>query len=233
MEWFQLSSMELQALQLSLKVGAASLLITLPVAILLAWLLARHDFPGKSIVNGLVHLPLVLPPVVTGFILLLLLGTQGPVGGWLQRHFDIVVAFRWTGAAIAAAIVSLPLAVGAIRLSLELVDQRLEQAAATLGAPPIWVFITITLPLMLPGIITGAILALARALGEFGATITFVANIPGETRTLPLAIYSLTQVPGQEFVALRLLVISASIAFAALLASEWLNRHLQRRLLGI
>lgn len=219
-------------MQLSLRVGLASLVLTLPLAIAVAYVLARYEFPGKSLLNALVNMPLVLPPVVTGYLLLLTLGTQGPVGGWLEDRFGIVVAFRWTGAAIAAAVMGFPLAVGAIRLSIASVDRQIEAAASTLGAPRVWIFITITLPLSIPGIITGAILAFARALGEFGATITFVASIRGETQTLPLAIYSLTQIPGQEMAALRLLIISASLALGAMIVAETLNRRAQRRLRG-
>jgi len=231
-EFLQLTPVEIEALRLSLRVGLASLVLTLPLAIVVAYILARYEFPGKSLFNGVVNMPLVLPPVVTGYLLLLLLGTHGPLGAWLKDTFGIVVAFRWTGAAIAAAAMSFPLAVGAIRLSIAAVDQRIEAAASTLGAHRVWIFLTITLPLITPGIITGAILAFARALGEFGATITFVANIPGQTQTLPLAIYSLTQVPGKDAAALRLLIISAVLALAAMIVSEALNKRAQKRLLG-
>lgn len=231
-DFFQLTEIEIQALELSLRVGLASLLLNLPLAICVAYVLARFEFPGKSLLNGLVNMPLVLPPVVTGYILLLLLGTEGPIGSWLQDSFGIVVAFRWTGAAIAAAVMAFPLAVGAIRLAIASVDQRVEAAASTLGAGRIRIFITVTLPLIIPGIITGAILAFARALGEFGATITFVANIRGETQTIPLAIYSLTQIPGKEMAALRLLIISATLALGAMIVSEALNRRAHRRLRG-
>lgn len=231
-EWFELSQIEIDAVRLSLQVSLLSLAILLPLAIVVAFILARYEFPGKNLLNGVVYLPLVLPPVVTGYLLLLTLGTQGPVGSWLKETFGIVVAFRWTGAAIAAAVMAFPLAVGAIRLSFEAVDRRIEAAASTLGANRAWIFVTITLPLILPGIITGGILAFARALGEFGATITFVANIRGETQTLPLAIYSLTQVPGKESAALRLLVISVILAFAALIASEVFNKMVNKRLHG-
>ena len=198
----------------------------------MAWLLARHRFPGWSVVNGLVHLPLVLPPVVVGFVLLLLLGRQGPLGAWLDDWFGITLAFTWQGAAVASAVVSFPLMVRAIRLSIEGMDRRLEVAARTLGAPPVWVFASISLPLMLPGVLTGVILAFARCLGEFGATITFVSNIPGETRTLPLALYTYTQVPGGLDGAFRLMVIAIVIAFAALVGSELLARVVKRRLEG-
>src|SRR5699024_7995889 len=177
LDWLALGPVEQQALYLSLRVALASLALTLPLALLVSYILARHEFPGKKIINGIVYLPLVMPPVVTGYLLLLALGRTGPVGAWLEHTFGIVVAFRWTGAAIAAAVTGFPLAVGAMRLSLEAVDRRIEAAASTLGAGRIWIFLTITLPLTLPGIVTGSILAFARALGEFGATITFVSNI--------------------------------------------------------
>jgi molybdate transport system permease protein len=193
-------------------------------------LLARCDFWGKAMVNGLVHLPLVLPPVVTGYALLLLFGRNGPLGRILAEHFGIVLAFRWTGAALACAVMGFPLMVRAIRLSIEAVDRRFEDAAGTLGASPAWVFATITLPLTLPGILAGVILAFAKALGEFGATITFVSNIPGETQTLPSAIYTLTQVPGGEAGALRLSLVSVAISLAALLISEALARRAMARL---
>jgi molybdate transport system permease protein len=227
-----LTPAETEALLLSLKVGLVSTVTSLPVAIAVAVLLARYRFPGKSLVDGIVHLPLVLPPVVVGYALLLLLGTQGPIGGWLQDRFGIVFAFRWTGAALAAAIMSFPLVVRMIRLSLEAVDQRLEAAAACLGASRPWIFLTITLPLCLPGVLCGSILGFARALGEFGATITFVSNIPGETRTLPIAIYTLTQMPGREGAALRLAVLSVLISLLALITSELMARRLNGRLHG-
>lgn len=229
-DWFHLSAMETEAIAVSLKVALLSLAFSLPPAVAIGWLLARCRFPGKSLVNALVHLPLVLPPVITGYLLLLLLGPQGPLGAWLHQYLGIVVAFRWTGAAVAAAIMAFPLAVGAIRLSIEAVDRRIEAAAGTLGAGRFRVFVTVTLPLCLPGIVAGAILAFARALGEFGATITFVSNIPGQTQTLALAVYSLIQVPGKELVAARLLIISVVISLAALVASEWFNHILRRRL---
>ncbi len=230
--WLVLSPLEVEALRLSLRVAFVGLVISLPVALAVAWLLARHEFPGKKLLNALVYLPLVLPPVVTGYLLLLTLGRTGPIGAWLDASFGIVVAFRWTGAAIAAAVMGFPLAVGAMRLSIEAIDRRIEEAANTLGAPRTWIFATISLPLILPGIITGAILAFARALGEFGATITFVSNIPGETQTLPLAIYALTQVPGKELAAARLLVISVLLSVTALVGAEVFNRIVQRRLHG-
>jgi molybdate transport system permease protein len=207
---------------LSLKVASAATLLSLPFGIAAAFLLARVRFRGKSLVDGLVHLPLVLPPVVTGYALLVLFGRRGPVGQALEQAFGIVLAFRWTGAALACAVMAFPLMVRAIRLAMEAVDPRLEAAAGTLGARPVFVFATVTLPLALPGILAGTVLAFAKALGEFGATITFVSNIPGETQTLPLAIYALTQDPAGDAAALRLAVVATVIAFAALLASEWL-----------
>ena len=227
-----LTPLEVEAIMLSLRVAGWAVLISLPLGIAVAWLLARHRFPGWAVVNGLVHLPLVLPPVVVGFVLLLLLGRQGPLGAWLDDWFGITLAFTWQGAAVASAVVSFPLMVRAIRLSIEGMDRRLETAARTLGAPPVWVFASISLPLMAPGVLTGTILAFARCLGEFGATITFVSNIPGETRTLPLALYTYTQVPGGLDGAFRLMVIAIVIAFAALVGSELLARVLRRRLEG-
>ncbi len=227
-----LTPLEVEAIMLSLRVAGWAVLISLPLGIAVAWLLARHRFPGWAVVNGLVHLPLVLPPVAVGFVLLLLLGRQGPLGAWLDDWFGITLAFTWQGAAVASAVVSFPLMVRAIRLSIEGMDRRLETAARTLGAPPVWVFASISLPLMAPGVLTGTILAFARCLGEFGATITFVSNIPGETRTLPLALYTYTQVPGGLDGAFRLMVIAIVIAFAALVGSELLARVLRRRLEG-
>ena len=197
-----------------------------------AWLLARGRFPGKTLLDGLIHLPLVLPPVVTGYLLLLLLGRKGPVGAWLYEHLGITLAFNWKGAAVAAGVMAFPLMVRAIRLSVEALDQGLEQAARTLGAGPVRVFFTVCLPLILPGVLTGALLAFARSLGEFGATITFVSNIPGQTRTLPLALYSLVQTPGGESGALRLCLIAVGLSLAALLVSELLSRRLAARLRG-
>jgi len=227
---FGLSPEELDAIRLSLRVALWSTAASLPVAVLLAFLLARGRFPGHSLLNGLVHLPLILPPVVTGYILLLAFGRRGPLGSFLEEHLGVVFAFRWTGAALAAAVMSLPLTVRAVRLSIEAVDRRLEQAAATLGAPPLWVALTVTLPLILPGIIAGAILGFAKAMGEFGATITFVSNIPGETQTLPSAIYTFTQVPGGDAGALRLSIISVALSMGALIASEALARRVSIRL---
>jgi molybdate transport system permease protein len=225
-----LSPEELEALRLSLKVGFWNLVISLPLAVAVAWLLARRDFWGKELLNGLVHLSLILPPVVTGYILLILLGRRGPLGALLEDWFGIVVAFRWTGAVVAAMVMAFPVVVRPIRLSIEAIDRRLESAAGTLGASPFEVFLTVTLPLALPGIIAGGILGFAKGMGEFGATITFVSNIPGETRTLSLAIYSFTQTPGGELAALRLTVIAVVVSMAALLASELLGRMLARRI---
>src|SRR3954454_13752082 len=217
------------AVRLSLRIAFWATLASLPLAILIAWLLARQRFWGKSLLDGLVHLPLVLPPVVTGYLLLISFGRRGPIGSFLAEHFGIVFAFRWTGAALACAVMAFPLMVRAIRLSIEAVDPRLESAAGTLGASPLWVFATITLPLALPGIIAGAVLGFAKSMGEFGATITFVSNIPGETQTLPSAIYTLTQVPGGDAAALRLTAVSIAISMAALLFSELLARRVGAR----
>jgi molybdate transport system permease protein len=225
-----LSPAELDALRLSLKVGFWNLLIGLPLAVAVAWLLARRSFPGKELLNGLVHLSLILPPVATGYLLLLLLGRRGPLGALLADWFGIVVAFRWTGAVIAATVMAFPVMVRPIRLSIEAIDRRLEAAAGTLGANPLAVFATVTLPLALPGIVAGGILGFAKGMGEFGATITFVSNIPGETRTLALAIYTFTQVPGGEVPALRLTLVAVVVSMAALVASEILGRRLARRI---
>ena len=227
-----LSPAELEVLGLSLKVAFWGVLCSLPVALALAYLLARADFPGKVLLDGVVHLPLVLPPVVIGYLLLVLLGRNGPLGAWLAEHLGIVFAFRWTGAALAASVMGLPLAVRAMRQAIEAVDRRLEAAASTLGAPPLAVFASVTLPLILPGVLNGMLLSFARSLGEFGATITFVSNIPGETQTLPLAIYSLTQVPGGDAQALRLCVLSVAISLSALVVSEVLLRRARRRAHG-
>ncbi|MBT9247456.1 molybdate ABC transporter permease subunit [Gemmobacter fulvus] len=227
-----LSPEEWQAVALSLRVAVWSTLLSLPFGIAIAYALARGRFPGKQLLNGLVHLPLILPPVVTGYLLLLTFGRKGAVGQVLDQWFGIVLAFRWTGAVLAAAVMAFPLMVRAIRLAIEAVDPKLEQAAATLGAPRPWVFVTVTLPLILPGIIAGAILAFAKAMGEFGATITFVSNIPGQTQTLPSAIYAFLQVPGGEAPALRLVAIAVAVAMTALLASEWLARAMARRVAG-
>jgi molybdate transport system permease protein len=229
MTW--LGPAEWQAIALSLKVSIWASLLSLPFGIFTAYALARWEFAGKQLLNGLVHLPLILPPVVTGYLLLLAFGTQGALGGFLQQ-FGIILAFRWTGAALAAAIMGFPLMVRAIRLSIEAVDPKLEQAAATLGANRLWAFATVTLPLILPGVIAGTILAFAKAMGEFGATITFVSNIPGQTQTLPSAIYAFLQVPGGESAALRLVLISVGIAMSALILSELLARRARKRLGG-
>lgn len=227
-----LSATEIDIILLSLKVAVWSVLASLPFAIGVAHVLAHRQFPGKSFVDAVVHLPLVLPPVVVGYFLLVLLGRRGPLGALLEEWFGSVVAFRWTGAAIACAVMGFPLMVRAIRLSMDAIDPKLEAAAETLGAGRAGAFFTITLPLALPGIVTGILLSFARSLGEFGATITFVSNIPGETQTLPLAIYSLTQVPGGDAQALRLCVISIILSLAALLVSESLVRRASRRVLG-
>ncbi len=222
----ELSPFELEALRLSLRVALWSVVCSLPFGLLAAWALARWRFPGKTLLNGLIHLPLVLPPVVVGYGLLVLFGRNGPLGAWLHEYLGVTIAFTWKGAALAAAVMAFPLMVRAMRLSLEAVDRRLESAARTLGAGPIDAFLTVTLPLMAPGILAGAVLAFARSLGEFGATITFVSNIPGETRTLPLALYTLIQTPDGEAGALRLTLISILVALAALAASEFLARRL-------
>jgi molybdate transport system permease protein len=224
-DFFHLTTVELEALRLSLWVSGWSVAASLPLGILAAWVLARLRFPGKNLLDGLVHLPLVLPPVVTGYLLLVLLGRNGLIGSLLNKYLGLVVAFNWKGAVLAAAVMSFPLLVRAVRLSLEGVDPGLEAAARTLGAGPLRVFFTVTLPLMVPGIITGTILAFARSLGEFGATITFVSNIPGQTQTLPLALYTLTQVPDGEAGAMRLCILSIVVAMAALLCSEVLSRR--------
>ncbi|MBY5946273.1 molybdate ABC transporter permease subunit [Photobacterium rosenbergii] len=225
-----LTEYEVQALLLSLKIASVAVVVSLPFGVICAWLLARCQFVGKSLLDGLVHLPLVLPPVVIGYLLLVLMGRQGAIGKVLYEWFGLTFSFSWRGAVLAVAVVSFPLMVRSIRLALESVDYKLEQAARTLGASPLKVFFTITLPLTLPGILTGAILAFARALGEFGATITFVSNIPGETQTIPLAMYSFIETPGAEDQAARLCVIAIVIALASILASEWLSRMARQRL---
>jgi molybdate transport system permease protein len=229
---FDLSPAELSALRLSLLVAFWAMVGSLPLGIVVALILARGRFWGKSILDAVVHLPLVMPPVVTGYLLLLLFGRRGVLGEFFAETFGIVFAFRWTGAALACAVMAFPLMVRAIRLSIEAVDRRLEDAAGTLGAGPVWVFLVVTLPLILPGIIAGMILTYARSLGEFGATITFVSNIPGETQTLPSAIYSLIQVPGGDAGALRLTAIAIAVSMAALIAAELLARRVGRRLAG-
>ncbi|MBB4570346.1 molybdate ABC transporter permease subunit [Rhizobium leucaenae] len=222
MDALGLSSDEWTAIELSLRVSTVAMLVSLPFGIAAAMLLARGKFWGKSIVNGIVHLPLILPPVVTGFILLILFGRKGPIGALLDQYLGIVFSFRWTGAALACGVMGFPLMVRSIRLSIEAVDRKLEEAAGTLGASPLWIFLTVTLPLILPGIIAGMILSFAKAMGEFGATITFVSNIPGETQTLSSAIYTFTQVPGGDAGALRLTIVAIVISMVALLASEFL-----------
>ncbi|HXH15707.1 MAG TPA: molybdate ABC transporter permease subunit [Sphingomonas sp.] len=225
-----LDAAEWAIVALSLKVGGVAMLVTLPVAFALAWLLARVRFPGKVIVDAAIHLPLVVPPVVTGWLLLLAFGPNGPIGAWLQGAFGVTVLFRWTGAAIAAGVMALPLMVRAMRLSIEAVDRRLENAARTLGAGPWRVFWTLTLPLSIPGVLAGAVLGFARSIGEFGATITFVSNVPGETQTLPLAIYSALQQPGADAMVWRLSCISVGLSLIALVASELLTRRAGRGL---
>jgi molybdate transport system permease protein len=223
---------EWTAIRLSLRIALVATAVALPFGIAIAWLLARKSFWGKSLVDALVHLPLVLPPVVTGYLLLITFGRKAPVGAFLADHFGIVFSFRWTGAALACGIMGFPLLVRAIRLSLEAIDRRLEDAAATLGANPAWVFATVTLPLALPGIVAGMVLCFARALGEFGATITFVSNIPGETQTISAAIYTYTQVPSGDAAALRLVIVAVVLSLIALIASEWLARRAGARFHG-
>jgi len=229
---FDLTPEEWTAVQLSLRIALVATLVTLPFGIAIAWLLARKNFWGKALLDGLVHLPLVLPPVVTGYLLLIWFGRKGPIGAFLDDTFGIVFSFRWTGAALACGVMAFPLLVRAIRLSFEAIDRRLEDAASTLGANGFWVFLTVTLPLALPGVIAGMVLSFAKALGEFGATITFVSNIPGETQTISAAIYMLTQVPGGDAAALRLVVVAIAIALVALIASEWFARRAGTRYHG-
>jgi molybdate transport system permease protein len=227
-----LTPAEWDAIRLSIRVASLAAIASLPFGVAVAYLLARGRFPGRTLVDALVHLPLVMPPVVTGYLLLLTFGRRGPAGIFLERTFGVVLAFRWTGAALAAAIMGFPLMVRAIRLSIETIDRRLEDAASTLGASRLAVLATVTLPLALPGLLAGLVMSFARALGEFGATITFVGNIPGVTQTVPSAIYTYTQVPNGELAALRLTAISVAIAFVALLLSEVLARRATRRVLG-
>lgn len=229
---FAFSNEEIEAILLTLKVASVATIATLPVGIALGWLLARKRFPGRALLDGLVHLPLVLPPVVTGYLLLVALGRQGWMGAWLADHLGIVFSFRWTGAALASAVMGLPLMVRAIRLAIESVDRRYEHAAATLGSSPPVVFFSITLPLAAPGIVAGSVLCFAKALGEFGATITFVSAIPGETQTLAAALYALTQTPGAEAAAWRLTLVAIVVSIAALMASEWLARRVSRQVQG-
>ncbi len=224
-----LSDYEITAMLLSLKVSSVAVICSLPCGIFCAWLLSRFNFPGKSVVDGVIHLPLVLPPVVVGYLLLLSMGRQGTIGRWLYDYLGISFSFNWHGAALAAAVVSFPLMVRSIRQSFDAVDTRLEDAARTLGSNRLRVFFTITLPLTAPGIVSGMVLAFARSLGEFGSTITFVSNIPGETRTIPLAMYSFIQTPGAEHQAMRLCVISIMIALISMIASQWLTKKAQQR----
>src|SRR5205085_1768714 len=228
-----LSPDEWIAVRLSLKIALVATAVALPFGLAVAWLLARKNFWGKTIVDGLVHLPLVLPPVVTGYLLLISFGRKGPIGAFLADTFGIVFSFRWTGAALACGVMGFPLLVRTVRLSIETIDRRLEDAAATLGASRLWVFATVTLPLALPGIIAGMVLCFAKALGEFGATITFVSNIPGETQTISAAIYTYTQVPGGDGPALRLVIVAVVIAIAALVISEWFARRAGMRFHGV
>jgi molybdate transport system permease protein len=227
---FVLTHAEIEALSLSIKVAAVCTLLIIVPAILVAWLLAKKEFFGKSLLDGLVHIPLILPPVVPGFLLLMLLGSQGLFGHWLKQQFGITIAFTWLGAAIASAVMGFPLMVRSTRLAMSQIDRKLELAAQSLGASPWRVFFTITLPLAMPGIVTGLILAFSRSLGEFGATITFVGNIEGETRTLPLAIYTYTQMPGGDMIAMRLVVISILIALSALIVSNLLERRMAKKM---
>lgn len=230
MDMFGLSDEEWTAILLSLRVSFVAMVASLPLGIVVALLLARGRFWGKSLLNGVIHLPLILPPVVTGFILLILFGRRGPIGSLLDQYLGIVLSFRWTGAALACGVMGFPLMVRSIRLSIEAVDRKLEEAAGTLGASPLWVFLTVTLPLIVPGVIAGMILCFAKAMGEFGATITFVSNIPGETQTLSAAIYTFTQVPGGDSGAMRLTLVSIVISMLALLASEFLTYLAGRRI---
>lgn len=232
MEALSLTALEVESLRLSLWVSGWAVVGSLPVGIGVAWVLARLRFPGKVLLDGLVYLPLVLPPVVTGYTLLVLMGKNGPLGSLLQKTIGLSFSFNWKGAALASAVMAFPLLVRAVRLSIEAVDQGLEAAARTLGAGPLRVFFTVTLPLILPGVLAGVILCFARSIGEFGATITFVSNIPGQTRTLPLALYTLTQVPGGEAAALRLCIISVLLSLLALVGSEIMARRLNQRLKG-
>jgi molybdate transport system permease protein len=229
---FDLTPDEWTAVALSLRIAFVATLVALPFGLAVAWLLARKDFWGKTLLDGIVHLPLVLPPVVTGYLLLISFGRRGPIGAFLADTFGIVFSFRWTGAALACGIMGFPLLVRPMRISLEAIDRRLEDAAFTLGASRVWTFLTVTLPLALPGIIAGMVLCFAKALGEFGATITFVSNIPGETQTISAAIYSYLQVPGGDAAASRLVIVAIAIALVALVASEWLARRAGTRFHG-
>jgi molybdate transport system permease protein len=227
-----LSPDEWVAIRLSVRIALVATVVALPFGIAIAWLLARKNFWGKALLDGIVHLPLVLPPVVTGYLLLISFGRRGPVGSFLADNFGIVFSFRWTGAALACGVMAFPLLVRAIRLSFEAIDRRLEDAAATLGASRLRTFLTVTLPLALPGIIAGMVLCFAKALGEFGATITFVSNIPGETQTISAAIYTLTQTPGGDAAAFRLVIVAVVLSLAALVASEWFARRAGMRYHG-
>ena len=229
-DWF--SPAEWEAVRLSLRVAFWATLVSLPIGVLVAYALARWRFPGREVLNVVVHLPLIMPPVVTGYLLLLTFGTRGPVGGFLDSALGVTFAFRWTGAALAAGVMAFPFMVRAVRLSIEAVDPKLEQAAATLGASRLWVFLTVTLPLILPGIIAGTVLTFAKGMGEFGATITFVSNIPGQTQTIPLAIDLLLETPGGEARAARLAGLSVALAAAALALSEWIGRRVAARVGG-
>jgi molybdate transport system permease protein len=223
---------EWTAIHLSLRIAVVATVVALPFGIAIAWLLARTNFWGKTVIDGIVHLPLVLPPVVTGYLLLISFGKRGPIGSFLADTFGIVFSFRWTGAALACGVMGFPLLVRAIRLSIEVIDRRLEDAAATLGATRGWVFATVTLPLALPGIIAGMVLCFAKALGEFGATITFVSNIPGETQTISAAIYTYINVPGGDSAAGRLVIVAIAISLVALIVSEWFTRRAEIRFHG-
>jgi molybdate transport system permease protein len=229
---FDLTPDEWTAIRLSLRIALVATVVALPFGIAVAWLLARKNFWGKALVDGIVYLPLVLPPVVTGYLLLISFGRRGPIGAFLDHYFGIVFSFRWTGAALACGVMGFPLLVRPIRLSLEAIDRRLEDAASTLGANRFWLFLTVTLPLALPGVIAGAVLCFAKALGEFGATITFVANIPGETQTISAAIYTFTQIPNGDAAAGRLVLVAIALALAALIVSEWLARRAGTRFHG-
>jgi molybdate transport system permease protein len=227
-----LTAAEWEAVRLSLRVALWATAISLPFGIFVAYALARWRFPGREVLNIVVHLPLIMPPVVTGYLLLLTFGTQGPVGGFLDRVFGVTFAFRWTGAALASGVMAIPFLVRAVRLSIEAVDPKLEEAAATLGAPRTWIFLTVTLPLIVPGILAGTVLAFAKGMGEFGATITFVSNIPGQTQTIPLAIDLALETPGGGARAARLAVLSVAVAALALALSEWVSRRVAARIGG-
>src|SRR6266849_9131778 len=229
---FDLSPDEWIAIRLSLKIAFVATAVALPFGLAIAWLLARRNFWGKALLDGLIHLPLLLPPVVTGYLLLISFGRRGPIGAFLADHLGIVFSFRWTGAALACGIMGFPLLVRPLRLAIEAIDRKLEDAAATLGADRLWVFLTVTLPLAMPGLIAGIVLCFAKALGEFGATITFVSNIPGETQTISAAIYTLTQVPGGDAAAGRLVIVAIVISLVALVVSEWLARRAGTRFHG-